>query len=111
VELLERKESEAEHAQCDRENREASRESRVLCVPVDDWQIDESTRHRRQHDTSTGQPRLHFSVTYHVCGSGGRTRTADQASHHADSEEPKLAEVALAERGDDLNQEEECGET
>ena|SRR5258706_445583 len=98
MESLEREDNDAKHAQRDRENREASRECRVFCVPVNDWQIDESTRHRRQHDASAGQPRPHLSVTYHVCGGSGRTRTADEASKHADSQEPKLAEVALAER-------------
>jgi len=51
-----------------------SRECRVFfCVPVNDWQIDESTRHRRQHDASAGPaPARILSVTYHVCGGSGR---------------------------------------
>jgi hypothetical protein len=55
MELLERKDNDAKHAQRDRENREASRECRVFCGPVNDWQIDESTRHRRQYDASPGR--------------------------------------------------------
>ena len=86
------------------QRRQTPRKPCILRIPVNDRQIHQGTRHRRQHDALTCQPGLHLPVTHQVRGCRRRARATDQPAQHTHPQESQLPEVPLAKCRYYLNQ-------